>query len=330
MSCRPSGGGAGSITVDAVNEDFSVSEDNWLAGVWATLKARWWLVLGTTLIALIVAIVVLRGATYVYTSELRVYAAPSTSGSTQLPGGLGGLASLAGISPSGGDTATPFKLYLDGIRTREVAERMARDRNLMRTVFAAEWNPRTGGWQERRGFLSVVKRSIWGVLGLRTPEWHPPSAARLQDFIAEQVVVNQSLKSPLVSLTMDTADPAFGANFLTKLGDTVDDYLREKEQERTQSNIDYLSEKLRGVTFVEQRAALFAALSDQERRAMLANSRAPYAANPFGVATSSSEPTKPRQVPLLLAGLIGGLVVGTALALLLGARRRSVAVIESA
>ena len=320
----------GRVTVADLSDDLT-QDDNWLAGVWATLRARKWLVLAVTLASLLAAIVYLRTATYVYTAELRVYAAPSTTGGSQVPGGLGSLASLAGLGGSSVEVATPFRLYVEGVHSREVAERMARDRAVMRTIFAREWDPATNSFRERRGLGGSIKRAVWGVLGLPVDQWHAPDAARLEGFIADNVDVVQSVKTPLVTISLDTPDPQFGVRFLTTLGATVDAYLREKQQARTRGNIAYLSDKLRGVTLAEQRQVLFAALGEQERQAMLANTDAPYAAIPFGVATASSNPTKPRQMPLLIAGLVGGLIAGCALAILLGPpRRRSVAVLESA
>lgn len=317
--------------MDARNDDLAEGADNWLADVRKALLARWWLVLGVALLALIGAVLYLRSATYFYSAELRVYAAPSSSSAPQVPGQLGTLASLAGLGSSGGDSATPFRLFLEGMKSREVAERLSRQRGLMRDVFAGEWDARTNSWREHRGVVGSLKRSVWDVLGLRSATWQAPDAARLQDFITENVHVAQSLKSPLVSITLEHPDPKFAVRFLTVIAATTDQYLREKQQERLRGNIAYLSEKLRGITFAEQRQVLFAALSDQERQSMLANAAAPYAANPFGVATASRNPTTPRQLPLLLAGLIGGLILGVVTALLLGRRKpRAVAMIESA
>lgn len=315
--------------MDTLNEVDTTAGDNWLANAGTVLRQRWWLVAGVPLIALVAAVIYLRGATYAYTAELRVYPAPSSPGQSQAVSGLSGLASLAGIGGAAvADSATPFRLFLDTIRVREVAERLARDRGLMHQVFAADWDGRQ--WRERRSLGSSIKHAVWGFLGLPITGWRPPDAATLQSFIVGRVGINQSVKTPVVSLSLDSADPRFAVQFLTKLNLAVDGYLRERQQARTRSNIAWLSARLAGVTLIEQRQALFAALAEQERQAMLANSDAPYAAVPLGVATASDQPSTPRQIPLLLAALVGGLVAGTAVALLLGLRRRTVAVIESA
>jgi uncharacterized protein involved in exopolysaccharide biosynthesis len=289
-------------------------EDHWLKGVWLKVRSRWWLVLALMLAGFVGAVVYLRSAKYTYTVELRVNAAESLTGRASGSSGLSSLAQLAGV---GADSApaSAFRLYLEGLKSREVAEQLARDRVLMRTIFAGEWR---GGWRQPP---PGTKTQLLNMLGLRTHTWTPPDAARLQEFVVGNVDVVQSVKSPLVVLAMNTTNPKFGMRFLTNLDKATDAYLREKQQERSRSNIAYLSDKLRGVTFVEQRAALFAALSDEERQAMLANSRAPFAAEAFGIATASLGPTKPRQLPLLVGGLIGGLLLGVVLAVVIPARR---------
>lgn len=300
--------------------DGTMADDsNWLQNVLRQVRARWWMIVGGALLGFLLAVIYLRNAAYVYTAELKVSAAESRT-ARPATGSLGGLASIAGFGTTT-QPAAPFQLYLEGLKSREVAERLARDRAVMHTIFATEWDPTRRTWRKPPSFLGGIKRSVWDVLGLPVTPWQPPGAARLQEYLGAGVVVFQSVKSPLVTISLDSPDPKFAARFLTKLDDTVDGYLREQAQARTRSNIDYLSDKLRGVTFVEQRQALFAALSDEERSAMLANSRAPFAAQAFGVATSSLAPTKPRQIPLLLGGLVAGAILGTALAVLLGPRR---------
>lgn len=293
-------------------------DDGWLGAFWEKIRRRWWLVLAFVLAGCVAAIYYLQTAQYTYTAELRVSPAESLSGRGQGGGGLSNLAQLAGL---GSESAPPsaFRLYLEGLKSREVADRLARDPVLMRGIFAGEWDQDRRSWRRPPGGL---KASVWSLLGLPQPTWQPPDGARLQLFLAGNVAALQNTKSPLVTLALETPNPKFGMRFLTRLDLVTDAYLREKQQQRSRSNITYLSDKLRGVTFAEQRAALFAALNDEERAAMLANSRAPFAAEAFGVATASLSPTKPRQLPVLLGGPIIGLVFGVAIAALLGTRRR--------
>jgi len=313
-----------------MTDDFAetrADDTNWLGDAWAKVRRRWWLVLAFALLGLIAAVVYLRNASYTYTAELRVSAAESSNGRLSAGDRLGGLAALAGVAGEA-QAASPFRLYLEGVKSREVAERLARDPVLMRNIFVNEWDPERRTWRQPQGFLGGIKAGVWNLLGLPRFAWTPPGPARLQDYIGANVAVVQSVKSPLVSIALQTPDPKFGMRFLTRLDKTTDDILREKQQERTRSNIAYLSDKLRGVTFVEQRAQLFAALNVEQRQEMLANSRAPYAADAFGVPTASLAPTKPRQLPLLIGGPLIGTILGVVLAVVIARRRPVVAAPE--
>ena len=290
----------------------------WLHDVMAAMRLRWWWIPAVLLAALLLAALYLRQADYVYSAELRVHAAPSSSG-TKPVSALGGLAALTGLGGVG-EQVSPFRFYLDGIYAAEVAERLAHDDELMHRLFPAEWDRQNRQWRQPPSLLGSVRRGVAGLLGLPQFGWQAPGAARLQAYIAKEVRVRQSVKTPLVSIDYGNPDPVLAVRFLNRLHETVDAYLREQQSLRTRGNIAYLSEKLQSVTLAEQRQALVTALAEQERQAMLVYSNAPYAAEPFDTATASAEPTRPRALPLLAGAGIAGLLLGSVLAAVLGGR----------
>lgn len=290
----------------------------WLHDLLTAVRLRWWVIPATLVAALLVTMLYLRQAEYVYGAELRVHTAPSSSG-TRPTSALGGLAALTGLGGAG-EQVSPFRFYLDGIYAAEVAKRLARDDKLMRRLFVAEWDAQRRVWRQPPSLAGAVRRGITGVLGLPQFGWQAPDASRLQDYIAKQVSVRQSVKTPLVSIGYSHPDPVFAVYFLGQLHKTVDGYLREQQSQRTRGNIAYLSEKLQIVTLAEQRQALVTALTEQERQAMLVNSNAPYAAEPFDAPMASADPIKPRAIPLLIGAGIAGLLLGSVLAAVLGHR----------
>lgn len=286
--------------------------------VLARIARRWWLLpLGMATGLLLVGIY-LRQAAFVYSAELKVYPAPSSSGSRPASP-LGGLAALTGLAVGGaGEGVSPFRFYLDGIYSPEVAARLARDPVVMHTIFANEWDAGARAWHAPSSLSTTLRGLVAGVLGLPQFGWQAPDAARLQAYIADRVTVRQSVKTPIVALGHDFPDRAFARSFVVKLHRTVDDYLRAQQMARTRGNIAYLAGKLATVTLAEQRLALVASLSEQERQAMLAYGNAPYAADPFDTATVSDEPTRPRPWPLAVAAMLAGLIVGAVAALWAG------------
>lgn len=291
----------------------------WVHGVVASIGRRWWLMPVGIVAGLLLATLYLHRSQYSYSAQLKVYAAPSTGGKSA-PAGLGGLAALTGLAAGSGEAVSPFRFYLEAIYSPEVANRLARDPVLMRTLFAGEWDPKAGAWRQPASVSGAIRSGIAGLLGLPKFGWQPPDATRLQQYITDTVSVRQSVRTPIVVIGYDSGDPAFATRFLTRLHETVDGYLRQQQVARTRGNIDYLAGKLETVTLAEQRQALVVALTEQERQAMLAYGNAPYAAEPFDVATASLEPTRPRPIPLLGGAAAAGLVLGIAAAVLLGRR----------
>ncbi len=308
------GGMAGYDDSDAA---VAAAAEPWLAGILKTVRRRWWLLPAGVVAALLLTLAYLQRADYSYSAELKVYGAPSSSGSRPASSALGGLAALAGLNGGSGaaEGVSPFRFYLDGLYSPEVARRMAADPAIMHRLFAGEWDARAGAWRQPGSLGGSVRNGIIGLLGLPQYGWTPPDATRLQDYIADNVSVRQSVKSPIVTIGYNNRDPAFAVLFLDRLHATTDSWLREEQTARTRGNIAYLAGRLETVTLAEQRAALVTALTEQERQAMLAHSDAPYAAEPFDVTTASSEPTRPRPLAMLIGAAVAGLVIGLALAI---------------
>jgi len=282
-------------------------------------RALWggrWIIAGVTGAVLLAAVLYLNFATYKYTARLTLTPAQA-SGSTLTSklGGLSDLASIAGINMPQDSSALAFSLYVEGIHSRSLADAMARHRNLMQIIFHRDWNAAKSAWQEPTGFVRSTATAIKRMLGIPVYDWRPPDGARLQEFMAEEVGIEQDPKKPFVTISFDHEDPVFAARFISTLNSELDNFLRQKALARANGNIEYLSIQLGKVTIAEHREALAQALSEQEKQRMVASSSAPYAADPFGTATASAHPTAPRPVLVLAASLMAGLLLGTLAAL---------------
>jgi hypothetical protein len=297
-----------------------VGED-WVASALATLRRRLWLVAAVAAVALLGAIIYLRVADYTYTVAMKVAPAPTTARESASIGALTSLATLTGASLEA-IPVTPFRLYVEGINTREVATRMARDPALMHAVFAREWDAAAGQWREPTGLGISLERGLRSLAGAPPNPWTPPDAARLQQWVHDNVGIEQNPKTPIVTLSVATRDRALGIAFLGRLHTTVDTWLRERTLARTSNNIEYLTGKLQTVALADHRQALIATLNEQEQRLMLAHNPAAYAAERFGPITGTPQPTAPRQLPVLAVALVLGTFVGVVAALVVPRRQR--------
>jgi len=286
----------------------------------ATLRrlAKGWVTIVAALaIALTAAVIYLNLSTYEYAVAMRI-APVATSGGDGLSSrfaSLGGLAAVAGVSlPDSGGSAS-FKLYVESLHSRDVANILSRDPALMHKVFVREWDDRAKAWRLPSGIFHDATVAIKSLLGLPILPWAPPSAARLQQWMQEKIGVEQNIKTPVVTVTLSSDAPVFAAHFLDRLGSTVDELLRERALLRTNEYIQYLSQRMATITLAEQRVAVAQALGEQERIKMAASSDRPYAAEVFDHPSASDRPVSPSPAKVLTIALVLGLVSGIGLVL---------------
>jgi hypothetical protein len=288
----------------------------WVTDMRDTLRARLWWVAAGVGVFLLLAVFYLRTTDYTYTATFRVVPAP---GSTRESSNLGALTTLATLTGATLETipVTPFRLYLEGIYTRQIAAQLARDPAVMRHVFADEWDATAGVWREPSGVGHSLGKLIDRLTGQRAAAWTAPDAARLQEWINANIKIDQTPKTPVVTLLVNDPDPQFARNFLVRLHRDADEWVRTRSLGRTAANIAYLDRRLPGIVQADHREAIIATLGDQQQRTMTAKNPAPFAAEPFGTVVVSERPTAPRQMPVLILAMLFGALIAAALALVL-------------
>jgi uncharacterized protein involved in exopolysaccharide biosynthesis len=272
------------------------------------LRAIWrhrLIVVAVTITSALFALVYLRFATYTYTASL--YVTPVESGAadglmSQL-GGLGGLASLAGVSLPGARGSGAFQLYLESLQSRPVADELANNAELMYALFSAEWDSSTKQWRRPSGLSQWIKSTIYFLIGADGYQWHPPDGPRLQEYLKRNITVMQNPKKSVVTIAYSNENPELASLLLSSLHKVADSQIRQRTMLRVKENITYLTGKLEEVRNVEHQRAIAQALSDQEKVRMMANSSVAFAAEPFGEAKSSFEPTRPRPFVVLISML---------------------------
>lgn len=283
-----------------------------LADIISSLRQGWKVVGISTAVAVLIAIIYLRVADYLYTAELKV--TPAQQSGIASTSRLGSLASLAGVNVAAGEAAPPFELYLEILKSREAATAISARQDLMHRIFEKEWNQRTGTWVERNQPLRIVVKGVATLLGVPVAKWQPPGPARVQEFVLERLRIHRDPKNPIATLTFNYPDPEIAGTVLTLLHEHANENLRRRTLHRTSDYIAYLSAKLASVSITEYRTALTEVLSEQEKRRMMAGSSAPFAAEPLGPVLVSTQPTQPKPSMVLSIALLFGAALGSALA----------------
>lgn len=281
----------------------------------AYLRKRIWWLAAAMLAGLLLAFAYLNVATPKYAATLRV--SPAAAGGGGLGGALGqlgGIAAMAGIDVRQGSSsgASPFDLYLDTLRSRHVADLLAKDQRLMQHIFISEWDPSTGQWRERRSVLRSAYKVVKQIAGQPGPEWHPPAGGELADYLSKKVVIQapKPKEPPVTSLLYEDQDPAFAAMLLDRLSAVADDSVRQRTLVRATTYARYLENRLKVTDNVDQQRRLSEILLDQERAIMMAGSSVPFAATPSEPAVPSQRPVRPNVVTTLFVGLLVGAIVG--------------------
>lgn len=280
---------------------------------------RWPLLLLGALVGLVLGVVYLALATPKYTAEMVIAPViPDTPSGARL-GGLGSLGAIAGGLGLGGRTDTlEFQKYMELMQSRAIAARIAADQDVMHRVFHKEWNPNTRQWQPADGVVSGINGFVAG-LGVASMEWTPPDGQRLQEWFDRKLKVREDPEKPFVRIMVSHEDPDLALTLLRRLYRETDGSVRRAAITRSSSRINYIRSQIQLQTLAEHREALAGELGTQERTRILASANAPFAAELVEPISVSTRPTQP--VPALSIGIgIGlGLVVGSGVALLLGA-----------
>lgn len=281
-----------------------------------TLARSWKIIVVFMGVGFVWALVALHSAPYVYSAQMVVTSVRSSddsSGSSR----FSGLASLAGLSMPGGQSATQFRLYIEAIYARDVADELAKDPVLMKELFGGEWDESTQSWRKPTPSLSQrIFSGIRSFLGLIKLPWQPPSGARVQGYLTDNIEVLQDPRKPFIAtVKLHSTNPKFAIKILNELNAAADNHLRREAILRAQNYIAYLTKQLATVTIAEHREALMNTLSEQEKYAMSAGSNVPFAAEMFdkpSVDTTLLYAPRPRQIYtfwIFVWGVVGACAV---------------------
>jgi hypothetical protein len=277
------------------------------------LSARWMLGFFAIALSFFAGILYLHVATHKYTAELLVV--PADQPDSSLPSSMAGLGSLVGLDISQNNLS--FTMYTDALATGQVAEAIGKNARIMRNIFANEWDEKAQAWREPAGPVRTL--SQWGkeLLGIPIKSWSPPGPQQVREYISKRVKVSEEKRRPVIRITYENKDPHFAKYFLENVSSQADLFLREQSIARTSAYISYLEKRLMDVTIAEQRQSLAQLISSYEKSRMMSSSSASFAGDRFGEINISPRPTSPNLVLVLAISFSMGLLIWTAITVVL-------------
>jgi uncharacterized protein involved in exopolysaccharide biosynthesis len=241
----------------------------------------------------------------------------SSEGSRPSLAGLGGLASLAGVSlPSsdGGDVAA----YKALLRSEEVASSLLVNDRLISLIFANEWNS-AGSFFEappQSGTGRVVQSVKYLLTGEAAAEYAPPNAPRLAKWLNTKIQVSEDRDTGFLTLSAETADPELARNVLQEITDATDAMIKDRFIESAEGTVEFYQSKLSSARAREHREALAQLIAQEEQKLMLASKGDYFVMEPLTPPTVSLEPTSPKSTLTLALAIVLGLFAGAAISLI--------------
>ncbi len=267
---------------------------------------RWWIITSTGLfLTIFMAVAFLlppkyRAVTVVISAALERNAIGGSANS--IVGSLGGLASLAGVSIGGGDTATEESLAV--LQSRGFTEAFISEKNLVPVFFAQKWDARAGKWK-------VSEQKI-------------PTLNKAFRFFDEEVrKVIEDKKTKLIKVQIDWKDRHEAADWANELVRRLNSEMRRRAIEKADASLVFLEKELAVTTEIGERETLFRLVEAQIRQKMLATVTQEYAFRVVDTATApdADESVRPKKLFMVAAGLLVGVMVGTLGVLMFGVDR---------
>ena len=257
---------------------------------WNVIWKKRWLIITTSFMAAVIAAGISLLMPNIYRAEALL--APvggdeSKGGISSMLGGLGGLASLAGVSMGSGSSVEQNMAVL---KSREFIWGFVKDEKLMPILFADAWDAEKKQW-----IATEVEDqpSLWDAWRLLV--------------VGGVLSVSVDKDSGLVRLAIEWSDPELAAVWVMKLVARINSHLREQAILQSAQKLKYLELELARTQIEANRQALFELISHEQKQAMLANTQQDFV---FRVIDPASVPDKKIKPKRAIMVVLSAFVVG--------------------
>jgi hypothetical protein len=191
-------------------------------------------------------------------------------------GALGVLTSLAGGGGGGGQISkfTQFQFALGSVGVAQVLDKKY---DMLCVNYRGLCDPKTHSWRQRTGMNAMINAFLARVAGLPNPNG-ALTIVDLAQYNAGAIGITKDKTSGLVTLSYNHPDPKYAADYLVRVLNTTNDYVRDQDHATARNMVDYVANRIATNTNIAQREALDQLLLQQERRLMMTEVNAPYAA----------------------------------------------------
>ena len=277
---------------------------------------------GKFVIALCVIAAISLASLYLRTAERKytvtyVFAPVASDDTGPNLSGLGGLASLAGVSlPS--SSSGDFKTFKYLLKSEEVASFVLEDEELVRKIFASEWSAESEMYQRPAdGPYTPHIRTLKKLLTGQGPSAYvAPNAARLSDWMRDAFSASEDRDTGFLTLSSETSEPAMMLAVIERVTRETDRLLKERYIQSSEQTMGFYQQQLARARAREHREALAKLIAQEDQKLMLASKGSFFVAEPLTNPSVSLDPTSPKASLVLALSVVLGGFFGAALVLI--------------
>jgi uncharacterized protein involved in exopolysaccharide biosynthesis len=240
-------------TGEAATDDQAMN----LFEIWFIIWRNKWVVIVTTALCVGLAVVYVIKADPWYRAEVLVKIAETKQGQGlfgQL-GGVGGLASLAGIDVGSNKSAEPIGV----LKSRELAGAFIEDQNLLPVFFANRWDAAAKHWKS-----PDIKKQ-------------PDIRDGISYFHGTVLKVQEDRKTSLITVAVEWTDAKTAATWANLLVERVNDRMRQRALSEGETSMGYLKQQLAETNIVPLQQSIGRVIESQLQQLILAKSTDEYA-----------------------------------------------------
>ena len=232
-------------------------------------------------------------------------------------GGLGGLASFAGVGlPQSSNSDFETFKYL--INSEEVAEKIYQNRELVKTLFQSEFDQESNLFKmPELTLIGALKQRMKSIITGRNYTYTAPNPARLAIIVNRAFSMRVDKATGFLVLSAETSRPTVVMDLMEAAVKATDNLLKTRYVESSAQSLNFYQQKISRAKSREHREALARLIVSEEKKLMLASTGKSFVVEPITRPQISLYPSSPKANKVLLLSMVLGIFVGLGLVFVL-------------
>ncbi len=240
-----------------------------------------------------------------------VVLAPSqqeTGGLSGALGQLGGLASLAGVNISAGESSES-KISQEVMQSWSFIDSFIVKNDLAVEVFAGS------RWHEEENELAIddnlyeVDTQQWLIEDDDAGGLRPPTSWELFEEFEQRLSVSEDKITGLVSVSIEYYSPFIAKEWVDLYVKAINSHMQAREVDKVNRNIEYLQKQIGTTAIAEMQEVLYTLVEEQLKAKMVAEASPDFAFVAVSPSMLPEEHSQPRRALICILGtLMGGMI----------------------